>query len=103
MGEAKRAQEAADKALDDTRSKVVVPPKKKVAVTAVFHLEYEVPEDWDDDLIAFHIEENHCVGNYVNALHREMQVEPRLCSLCSGRAAAFVGHVQLDKIGALRT
>ncbi len=33
----------------------------------------------------------------------EMQVEPRMCSLCDTRGTAFVGHIPLDKIGALRT
>ena len=103
MGDAKRANDAAEQMLAEARARAVPPPRKKVQVTFAVHIKYEVPEDWDDDIIAFHIEENHCVGDFVNALHREMQAEPGLCSLCSTRGAAFVGHVPLDKIGTLRT
>lgn len=103
MGEARRARLAAEKAAAIARAKMPPPPpRKKVAVTVAFHLEYEVPEDWGDSDVAFYIEENHCIGNFVNMLHAEVHAEPGICSLCS-HGAAFVGHIPLGKIGGLRS
>lgn len=73
--------------------------KKRVPVTVVFHLEAEVPEDWDADQIEFHVEENTCRDNFVEAMHRQIAAGPDVCHTCT-RSEAIVGHVPFEAIRA---
>lgn len=69
----------------------------KVPVTIVIHHEIEVPDDWDGGTIAFYVEENHCISNYIEELRLENVKGPRTCNVCH-RANAFVGHIPFKSI-----
>lgn len=74
--------------------------QKRIPVTVVFHLYREVPEDWDDHLIHFHLEENHCIDNFVNDMTRDIEANPGYCQSCN-RAETIVGHIPFKDIQAL--
>ena len=63
----------------------------KVPVTVVLRLEAEVPGDWDADMIQFHVEENHCLDNYIEQIASEIAKAPNRCHTCY-RGYARVGH-----------
>lgn len=69
---------------------------KKIPITLIIRMETEVTENWDDDMIKFHIEENHCIDNYIDALVRENATHPGECVNC-GRGNAIVGHHYLKE------
>jgi hypothetical protein len=78
---------------------------KRVDVTLVIHTYEDVPEDWDDASIRFYIEENHCLGNYLDrirgdeerAAKRQGVKEPAsICQMC-GFAKAYVGHLPMPE------
>lgn len=73
------------------------PAKKMVPVTLVIHTEREVPADWDDDLISFHIEENSCRDTDIERFARAIDDDPSHCKTCF-ISAAFVGHIPFDEI-----
>ena len=80
---------------------------KRVDVTLVIHTYEDVPEDWDEGNIAFWVEENHCLGNYLTQIQDdEKEAKKRaglpaessagICQLC-GFAEAYVGHLPFPK------
>lgn len=69
---------------------------RRVPITVVFHLWEDVPEDWEDGG-RFYVEENHCIDNYVTAMHRELEANPGYCQSCN-RAEAYLGHLPFDRI-----
>lgn len=73
---------------------------KRVKFTVVFHLEEEVPDDWDEDTAAFHFEENHCLDNHVEALHQRIEADPTHCQTCN-IGTIVLGHFPFDAIHAL--
>ncbi len=80
------------------------PGYKRVPVTLVLHIWETIPSDWDDEG-RFHIEENHCLDNYITDLHRtqerhEHPTKPMgVCTTCD-RGEAFLGHVPFEAIRA---
>lgn len=77
------------------------PAYHRVPVTVVLHLDEVIPSDWEDGG-QFFIEENHCLDNYVEAVHRRIEREPGYCqTCCSGRA--YLGHVPFEAIEAGRS
>lgn len=72
------------------------PGYKRVPITVVLHLYETIQEDWEDEG-RFFIEENHCLDNYINDIHRDMQAEPNVCQTCH-RGSAFLGHLSFDEI-----
>lgn len=82
-------------------------PKVIVPVTLVLHLEKEVlvrteSEEDERKFRQFYIEENHCLDNYIEDLHRECQADPGVCQTCH-RGEAFVGHIKFEDISRLKT
>lgn len=75
---------------------------KKVKLTLVLHLEEEVPEDWDEEAARFFIEENHCMDNYIDALHREHEAKPGYCNTCH-RGNAYLGHIPFKTLESAKT
>lgn len=72
---------------------------KTVKFTVVYHLEEEVPDDWDEDAMQFYIEENHCLDNHALALVRRMDANPGYCQSCN-LGEAFIGHIPFEAIKA---
>jgi len=64
---------------------------KKVPVTLVVEFEIEVQDNYTDDDTRFFVEENHCIDNHIDLLHRELQTN--CCTNCP-RANAYVGHLK---------
>lgn len=73
---------------------------RAVKFTVAYHLEAEVPDDWDDEAISFYIEENHCLDNHVETLHRRIEAHPGYCQTCP-IGEAVVGHVAFEDLRAL--
>lgn len=73
-----------------------LPGYRRVPITLVLHLYETIQENWEDGG-RFHIEENHCLDNYVSELHQEMEAEPNVCQTCH-RAEAYLGHLSFDEI-----
>lgn len=59
--------------------------QKKVKIQLIIDTEEEVPEDWDEESIQFHLEENYCVANIIHRLHGEVEEAEKegKCSICS--------------------
>jgi len=55
---------------------------KTVKIEVKFTRTVEVPDDWDDDAISFHFEENFCVGNHIEAEHRAIEAHSDVCNIC---------------------
>jgi hypothetical protein len=64
---------------------------KKIPITLIIRMATEVPEEWDDGMIKFHIEENHCIDNHIDQLVQENATHPGECVNCA-RGNAIVGH-----------
>jgi hypothetical protein len=69
--------------------------KREVKLTLVIRMTRELPADWTDEDVQFHIEENLCRDNLVEQLAREIQAKPNVCCTCH-RSEAFVGHLKLE-------
>ena len=72
------------------------PGYRRVPVTVVFHLYETIQEDWEDGG-RFFVEENHYVSNYVTEMHKDIEAQPDVCSLCD-HAKAYLGHIPFDDI-----
>ena len=81
--------------------------QKVVPVTLTIRVYETVPEDWDEESIRFFVEENHCIGNYLDDIARRAEqacerlgVEPPVgvCQVCS-YAEARVGHYPFPTSG----
>lgn len=78
------------------------PGYKRVPITLVLHIYDTIPSDWEDEG-RFHLEENHCIDNYVTALWatKERHEHPTkpigVCTTCS-RAEVYLGHVPFEAI-----
>jgi len=55
---------------------------KLVKLEITFTCEEAVPDDWDDDTIQYHFEENHCIGNYIVSEKVEIDQHPDRCNIC---------------------
>ncbi len=75
-----------------------MPGYKRVPVTIVLHLYETVMTEWEDGG-RFFIEENHCLDNYVNAVHESIERDGSHCKTCF-RGAAFLGHIPIEAIRA---
>ena len=66
--------------------------KTVVRVTLVFETEHEVPDDWDEDQVRFHLEENYCIGNFADDLVERLEADDAksVCSVCSKSTAEVV-------------
>lgn len=73
---------------------------RTIKFTVVYHLEEEVPDDWDDDSAEFYIEENHCLDNHALRLAKRIDENPGYCQTCP-IGEAFMGHIPLKAIGKL--
>lgn len=76
----------------------------KVKVRCTFDVEVEVPDDWDDGLIRFDIEENSCpnthgVGSVVNPII-EAGMENGTCWACALQATNTVLSIERGAPGA---
>ena len=67
------------------------PGYKRVNVTLVLRVSERVPVEWSDEAIQFYIEENHCIDNYIDAIHKAGEKSPYTCQTCH-RGEAWVGH-----------
>lgn len=67
---------------------------KKVPVTLVLHLEWEMPLNVSDADLKFRIEENLCLDNLVELIPSAINDE---CSTCN-KGYALVGHVKKEDI-----
>lgn len=74
------------------------PGYKRIPVTIVLHVYETIQEDWEDGG-QFFVEENHCLDNYVEDIHRELEAKPGYCHTCS-RGNAYLGHIPFEKIRA---
>lgn len=78
------------------------PGYKRVPITLVLHMYETISSDSDDDG-RFHIEENHCLDNYVTDLARTLKRHDHptkpisMCTTCC-RGQAFLGHIPLEAI-----
>jgi hypothetical protein len=55
---------------------------KPVKLNITFTLKTEVPDGWDDQMIRFHFEENHCSNNHIDRLVEIKNSTPGECSVC---------------------
>ena len=57
--------------------------KTKIKLTIIF--DYEVADHFDDELIQFTLEENHCVANIISFLNEKVEADSNkgVCSICS--------------------
>lgn len=70
---------------------------KTVKFTVVYHLEEEVPDDWDENSQQFYFEENHCLDNHVTAMNRKIEKDPGYCQTCP-IGEAYIGHIPFAEI-----
>ena len=57
--------------------------KVKIKLTVIF--DYELSDEFLDEDIQFHLEENHCAGNIIGFLNEQIESddEKGICSICS--------------------
>ena len=72
--------------------------EKRVPITVVLHLFYDLP-DYCEDGGHFIVEENTCIDNHINQLYREGETTPNMCNTC-WRGNAYLGHIPFEKIEA---
>lgn len=50
------------------------------------HLPMDFPDDWDDEMIEFHLNESSwCCDNLIDLLERYSQQNGCICSICNAR------------------
>jgi hypothetical protein len=72
----------------------------KVPIEFTIRIDIDVPDDWDDDSVRFYVEENHCMDNYVEQVHREIEARPGVCHTChrgSARVLATTAPTRGDR------
>lgn len=57
-------------------------------------MQVDVPDDWDEEQTKFHLEDNHCLTNHVEALAAAVKAdeEHSLCNLCPFAGATLFGR-----------
>lgn len=57
--------------------------RKLVVIELKVRLQKWVPEDWDEAMINFHLNESsHCLGAEIGQLHRENTMADGCCTIC---------------------
>lgn len=74
----------------------------KIPITLVMHVEYEVSDNDDMESLKWYLEEEHCIDNVINFVHKKVQASDvnNECETCS-YAKMFVGTAPMDEIGRL--
>lgn len=66
---------------------------QRVKFTLTIHMETTVPGHWDERMVRFHLEENHCNGNHIEELYQWTLDHQNLCSVCNH------SEVHVDEFG----
>lgn len=58
---------------------------KEIKLKLTIKMDYEVPDDWDEDTIDFTMEDNYCVGNIIHYLHEKIEESESkgICFICA--------------------
>ena len=62
--------------------------KRTVRLKVTFEVDYEVPGDWDDDMVLFHVNESSsCMDNLLAMRLEQSQANGGFCTCSDGEAA----------------
>lgn len=62
-------------------------PRKEKIIEFTIRLPMDFSEDWDDDMIEFHLNESSwCMDNIIDELKRYSEANGCICNICEGRA-----------------
>lgn len=60
--------------------------RKEKIIELTIKLPMDFPEDWDDDMIEFHLNESSwCMDNIIDELQKYSEANGCICNICEGR------------------
>lgn len=60
--------------------------RKEKIIEFTIRLPMDYPEDWDDDMIEFHLNESSwCMDNIIDELKKYSETYGCICGICEGR------------------
>lgn len=66
--------------------------KKAIRLRVTYEVDWECPEDWTQEDIEFHYEENFCLDNFVLRMAREIHEKPSVCHTCFKGSCDVLGE-----------
>ncbi len=68
--------------------------KRRWVLRVVINRVVDAPEHWDEEMVRFHYEENHCLLNIISDEWDEMMADESRCNLCHRASAEIVGRYE---------